>query len=110
MEDGGQDTAVPDQGTRAAHEGQSLQGRGDRPHSCDLEPTDAEQIDSGRVQDAAVLRTALCHNKTTVILRFQIQRCPIPGSVPGYVGWEPEQPNPVNDILPMAEGLEVDGL
>lgn len=31
------------QGTRAVCKGQSLQGRGDRPHRCDLGPTDAEQ-------------------------------------------------------------------
>lgn len=80
-------------------------GQGDRSHRCHGEPTDAEQNNSHRVQDAAVLGTALLHNNTTVILRFWIQGCPISGSVPGYVGWDPEQSDPVNDILAMTEGL-----
>lgn len=49
-----------------------------------------------RAQDAAVLRTPLFHNNISVILRFWIQGCPIPGSVPGCVRWDPEQFDPVN--------------
>lgn len=77
---------------------------GGQTHRCDLGPTDAEQDDSHRAQDAAVLGTALFHNNTTAILRFWIQGCPTPGSVPGYVGWDPEQPDQGMTACPWQRG------
>lgn len=59
---------------------------GTDPTGVTWDPQMLSRDDTHRVQDAAVQRAALFHNNTTVIVRFWIQGCPIPGSVPGYVG------------------------
>lgn len=75
-------TLQSEQGTRAPAKNRVCRAGG-TDHRCELGPQMLSRTTHAefRLQDAAVLRTALFHNNTTGILRFWIQGCPIPGSV-----------------------------